>query len=561
MKNAAMNASLTSNLGRFLLEKNLLTQDELSAHETHAAQAQLSLARYLVQGDHLPSTVIAQTLAQTLGEKLVDLDRISLSELPKSVDAAVLSRLEVLILAQKEGQVFVATSDPTRTQMLAEIAFVTGQHATAVLVDEAKLSAAMQKLNISSAHSFDDGFDDDELPAIDDADDTLDAPTVKFVQKILFDAIHQGASDIHFEPFEQYYRVRFRIDGMMQTIAKPPKTSGNKISTRLKVMARLDIAERRKPQDGRIKFLPHKNSQKAVDFRVSTAPTLHGEKIVLRLLDSAQALIGIDSLGMNHAQKSLFLNALAKPQGMILITGPTGSGKTVSLYTGLGILNKADINIQTVEDPVEIQLDGVNQVNIHPKIGLDFADVLRAFLRQDPDVIMVGEIRDIETAQIAIKAAQTGHLVLSTLHTNAAIDTLIRLKNMGVATFNIASSVTLIIAQRLARRLCDKCKRPVQIPTQSLIELGFSPQDIAQATFFEPVGCHACKDGYKGRIGIYEMLPITAELATLIMADAPTQKLLAHAKENGFWTLRDSAKAIVAQGIISIQEMERLTHD
>lgn len=557
-----MNASLNTGLAQLLLEKQALTAEQLTQAQDESAQQQMSLVRFLVKNDLVSSSFIAQLLSETLGEKLVDLDKINLAELPKNLLEPALSiRHEVLPLAQKDGQIFLATSDPMRTLMLDEIAFATGQHITPVLVDEAKLASAMHSLNLNALHSFGDGFgDDDDILLPHETDDTLDAPTVKFVQKILSDAIQQGASDIHFEPFEQYYRVRFRIDGIMQTIATPPKTSGNKISTRLKVMANLDIAERRKPQDGRIKFLPHKHANKSVDFRLSTAPTLFGEKIVLRLLDSAQALIGIDSLGMNDTQKQLFLNALSKPQGMILITGPTGSGKTISLYTGLGILNKADINIQTVEDPVEIQLDGINQVNIHPKIGLDFADVLRAFLRQDPDVIMVGEIRDIETAQIAIKAAQTGHLVLSTLHTTSAIDTLIRLKNMGVATFNIASSITLIIAQRLARRLCDKCKQPIHIPAHSLSELGFSPQDITQATLFQPIGCHACKDGYKGRIGIYEMLPITSELATLIMADAPTPQLLEHAKTNGFWTLKDSAKAIAMQGITSLQEMERLTH-
>lgn len=557
-----MNASLNTGLTQLLLEKQALTPEQLTQAQDESAQQQMSLVRFLVKNDLLSSSFIAQLLSETLGEKLVDLDKVNLTELPKNLLEPALSiRHEVLPLAQKDGQIFLATSDPMRTLMLDEIAFATGQHITPVLVDETKLASAMQSLNLGVLHGFGDGFgDDDDILLPSETDDTLDAPTVKFVQKILSDAIHQGASDIHFEPFEQYYRVRFRIDGIMQTVATPPKTSGNKISTRLKVMANLDIAERRKPQDGRIKFLPHKHASKSVDFRLSTAPTLFGEKIVLRLLDSAQALIGIDSLGMNNTQKQLFLNALNKPQGMILITGPTGSGKTISLYTGLGILNKADINIQTVEDPVEIQLDGINQVNIHPKIGLDFADVLRAFLRQDPDVIMVGEIRDIETAQIAIKAAQTGHLVLSTLHTTSAIDTLIRLKNMGVATFNIASSITLIIAQRLARRLCDKCKQPIHIPSHSLSELGFSPQDIAQATLFQPMGCHACKDGYKGRIGIYEILPITTELATLIMEDAPTSQLLEHARANGFWTLKDSAKAIAMQGITSLQEMERLTH-
>lgn len=554
-----MNTSSLTSLARLLLERELLSYETLQHAEQSAQEAQISLVRFLVKNELLSSAVIAQTLADALGEKLMDIDKLAIAELPKNlIDPNLMIRHEVLALAKKDGQIFVATSDPTRTQMLSELAFVTNTHITPVLVDETKLSQAMQSLHLSAAHEFVD--DDFDAPIIQDSGGDLDAPTVKFVQKILCDAIALNASDIHFEPFEQHYRVRFRIDGIMQTVATPPKNSGAKISTRLKVMANLDIAERRKPQDGRIKFFEQKNHHKAVDFRLSTIPTLFGEKIVLRLLDSTQALIGIESLGMDEAQQQLFLAALAKPQGMILITGPTGSGKTISLYTGLGILNSPNINIQTVEDPVEIGLDGINQVNIQPKIGLDFADVLRAFLRQDPDVIMVGEIRDIETAEIAIKAAQTGHLVLSTLHTNSAIDTLIRLKNMGVATFNIASSLSLIIAQRLARRLCDKCKRPVTIPAPSLVELGFSADDIATATFFESVGCHACKDGYKGRIGIYEMLPITPELATLIMQDTPKHKLLDFAQSQGFKTLRHAAAKLAITGVTSLQEMERLTH-
>lgn len=552
-----MNASSLTGLSRLLLDKQLLSPEQLAQAKRQADELSMSLVRFLVRHDYLSSQTIAQLLSESLGETLVDIDKIDLTALPNNlVDAELLIRHEVLILAHKDGQVFIATSDPLREQMLSEMAFATHAHIVPVLVDETKLSFAMQRLHLGAFHEF--GDDETDTPINDDDNATLDTPTVKFVQKILQDAIALGASDIHFEPFEQHYRVRVRIDGVMQTVATPPKTSGNKISTRLKVMAQLDIAERRKPQDGRIKFIA-KHGTKPIDFRISTTPTLFGEKIVLRLLDSAQALIGIDALGMNDEQKQLFLNALNKPQGMILITGPTGSGKTVSLYTGLGILNQPTINIQTVEDPVEIQLDGITQVNIHPKIGLDFADVLRSFLRQDPDVIMVGEIRDIETAEIAIKAAQTGHLVLSTLHTNSALDAIIRLKNMGIATFNIASSVSLIIAQRLARRLCTSCKKPVQIPHQSLRQLGFSDTDIAQATFFEAVGCHACRGGYRGRIGIYEVLPVTSELATLIMADTPRHQLQAHADAQGYQSLRQSAKVKAMQGVISLQEMERLT--
>lgn len=545
----------TTGLARIILDKALINHDVLGAAIDDASAAQISLARHLVRHGVLSSDVIAKTLSESLGMDLVDLDKFNIKELPLHLlDDALIARHEVLPLGQRDGQIFIATSDPTRAQVMSELGFATNAHITPVLVDENKLVRIMQSLHLGAVLEL--GEDDHELPD-SDGEAMLDAPTVKFVHKTLSDAIIMGASDIHFEPFDKHYRVRFRIDGIMQTIANPPKASGNKISTRLKVMARLDIAERRKPQDGRIKFPLHEG--KSVDFRVSTTPTLFGEKIVLRLLDSAQALIGIDTLGMNDAQKQLFLDALNRPQGMIVITGPTGSGKTISLYTALGILNRPEINIQTVEDPVEIHLDGINQVNINPKIGLDFADVLRAFLRQDPDVIMVGEIRDVQTAEIAIKAAQTGHLVLSTLHTNSAIDTIIRLKNMGVATFNITSSLSLIIAQRLVRRLCGDCKQPLDIPAQSLIEFGFSPDQIGTAKLYKPVGCHQCKDGYKGRIGIYEILPITPKLATLIMSDAPTQALSEFAKEHDMMTLRQSAMHQVISGITSLQEMERLT--
>ncbi|MFA9486458.1 MULTISPECIES: type IV-A pilus assembly ATPase PilB [unclassified Moraxella] len=559
-----MNASSLTDLSRLLLDKQLLSLAQLSQAEQESAKQSMSLVRFLVRYDYLPSKTIAQALSDALGETIVDIDEIDPSTLPNDlVDAELLNRHEVLILAHKDGQVFIATSNPLRTQMISEMAFATNAHIVPVLVDETKLSFVMQSLRLGAFHDFgthDDEHDIDTAPT-DNIDALLETPTVKFVQKILQDAIALGASDIHFEPFEHHYQVRFRIDGVMQVVATPPKTSSRQISTRLKVMAQLDIAECRKPQDGRIKFWANEHGGKSIDFRISTTPTLFGEKIVLRLLDCTQAIIGMDALGMNDEQKHLYLTALKKSQGMILITGPTGSGKTISLYTGLGILNQPTINIQTVEDPVEIQLDGINQVNIHPKIGLDFAEVLRAFLRQDPDVIMVGEIRDIQTAEIAIKAAQTGHLVLSTLHTNSALDAVIRLKNMGVATFNIASSISLIIAQRLARRLCQHCKKPVQIPHQSLTQLGFGDTDIAQATFFEAVGCHACREGYRGRIGIYEVLPITPKLATLIMADTPRQELQAYANRQGHQSIRQSAKQQAMLGIISLQEMERLTHD
>ena len=389
--------------------------------------------------------------------------------------------------------------------------------------------------------------------------DTDDAPVVRFVHKMLLDAIKSGSSDLHFEPYEKIYRVRMRTDGMLREVAKPPTQLANRIASRLKVMASLDISERRQPQDGRIKMRLSKS--KSIDFRVNTLPTLWGEKVVIRILDPSSAQMGIDALGYEPDQKDLYMAALKQPQGMILVTGPTGSGKTVSLYTGLNILNTVDINISTAEDPVEINIEGINQVNVNPRQGLDFAQALRSFLRQDPDVIMVGEIRDLETAEIAIKAAQTGHMVLSTLHTNSAAQTLTRLHNMGIQGFNIATSVSLIIAQRLARKLCSHCKKPIEIPREALLKEGFPEERIGSFTIYEPVGCDQCNNGYKGRVGIYEVVKNTPDLQRLIMAEGNSLEIDIQMRKDGFNDLRTSGLLKAMQGITSLEEINRVTKD
>ncbi len=391
------------------------------------------------------------------------------------------------------------------------------------------------------------------------AEEADDAPVVRFVNKMLLDAIRGGSSDLHFEPYEKAYRVRFRTDGILHEVARPPIQLAPRISARLKVMAGLDISERRKPQDGRIKMKVSKT--KAIDFRVNTLPTLWGEKIVMRILDPTSAQMGIDALGYEESQKELYMNALSQPQGMILVTGPTGSGKTVSLYTGLNILNTVDVNISTAEDPVEINLEGINQVNVNPRQGMDFAQALRAFLRQDPDVIMVGEIRDLETAEIAIKAAQTGHMVMSTLHTNSAAETLTRLRNMGVPAFNIATSVNLIIAQRLARKLCASCKKELDVPREALLREGFPEAALGSFKIYGPAGCDNCKGGYKGRVGIYEVVKITPALQRIIMEDGNSLDISLQMRKDGFNDLRTSALLKAMQGVTSLEEVNRVTKD
>jgi type IV pilus assembly protein PilB len=532
-----------------------------------------SVVTQLVTSGAANARDIAIAASTEFGVPLFDLDSVNLdTDTVRLVADKLLTKHRVLPLFRRGKRLFLAVADPTNLHAIDEIKFATGLGVEAVVVEDDKLQKAVDKA-IEQADqqitnfSDEEGIDleslevsggDDELDDKVSRDDVEDAPIVRFVNKLMLDAIRKGASDIHFEPYEKLYRVRFRMDGVLKEIAQPPVQLAAKLSARLKVMSRLDIAERRVPQDGRIKMKLSKN--RAIDFRVSTCPTLFGEKIVLRILDPAQAMLGIDSLGYEPFQRELYLKYLAKPQGMILVTGPTGSGKTVSLYTGLNILNKEDTNISTAEDPSEINLPGVNQVNVNPKVGLTFAAAMRAFLRQDPDVIMVGEVRDLETAEIAIKAAQTGHLVLSTLHTNDAPQTLTRLIDMGVKPYAIATSVNLIIAQRLARRLCSQCKTPMDIPKEALLKEGFQEADIAAGLkIFKPKGCQACTDGYKGRVGIYQVLPVTDSIARIILAGGSAVDIGDQADKEGVWDLRRAGLEKVKAGFTSLEEVNSVT--
>ena len=501
---------------------------------------------------------------------LFDLNALDKEVLPKGLVSEKLVRQHhVLPLWRRGNKLFIGVSDPSNHQVINDIQFSTGLTTEAILVEDDKLSDAIDKLFDTQSTGLEDMADVDldglDIESADDSQDSVggqdadDAPVVRFVHKMLLDAIKSGSSDLHFEPYEKSYRVRMRTDGMLREVAKPPIQLSGRIAARLKVMASLDISERRKPQDGRIKMRLSKS--KSIDFRVNTLPTLWGEKVVIRILDPSSAQMGIDALGYEPVQKDLYMAALKQPQGMILVTGPTGSGKTVSLYTGLNILNTVDINISTAEDPVEINMEGINQVNVNPRQGLDFAQALRSFLRQDPDVIMVGEIRDLETAEIAIKAAQTGHLVLSTLHTNSAAETLTRLQNMGVQGFNIATSVSLIIAQRLARKLCSHCKKPIDIPREALIKEGFPEDRIGSFTIYEPVGCDLCNGGYKGRVGIYEVVKNTPALQHLIMAEGNSLQIDIQMRKDGFDDLRTSGLHKAMQGITSLEEINRVTKD
>ena len=537
-----------------------------------ARERKISVVTQLVTSGAANARDIAIAASTEFGVPLFDLDALSIDvETIRLVSDKLLAKHRVLPLFKRGKRMFLAVADPTNTHAVDEIKFQTGLGVDAVIVEDDKLQKAVDKA-IEQAEAQittfteEDGIDlenlevsggDDELEKIS-RDDVEDAPIVRFVNKLMLDAIRRGASDIHFEPYEKLYRVRFRMDGVLKEIAQPPVQLAGKLSARLKVMSRLDIAERRVPQDGRIKMRLSKS--RAIDFRVSTCPTLFGEKIVLRILDPAQAAMGIESLGYEPFQRDLYTKFLAKPQGMILVTGPTGSGKTVSLYTGLHILNREDTNISTAEDPSEINLPGVNQVNVNPKVGLTFASAMRAFLRQDPDVIMVGEVRDLETAEIAIKAAQTGHLVLSTLHTNDAPQTLTRLIDMGVKPYAIATSVSLIIAQRLARRLCATCKQPMEIPKEALLKEGFQEEDVAAGLrIYVPKGCSACTDGYKGRVGIYQVLPVTESISRIILAGGSAVDIGKQAASEGVWDLRRSGLEKVKAGLTSLQEINSVT--
>jgi type IV pilus assembly protein PilB len=538
-----------------------------------ARERKSSVVTQLVQSGAAKARDIAIAASNEFGVPLFDLDALAIDlDTVRLVSDKLLTKHRVLPLFKRGKRMFLAVADPTDTHAVDEIKFQTGLGVDAVVVEDDKLQRAVDKAieqHEAQITTFteEDGVDlenlevsggEDELEKVVSRDDVEDAPIVRFINKLMLDAIRRGASDIHFEPYEKIYRVRFRIDGVLREIAQPPVQLAGKLSARLKVMSRLDIAERRVPQDGRIKMRLSKT--RAIDFRVSTCPTLFGEKIVLRILDPAQAAMGIDSLGYEPFQKDLYVKYLAKPQGMILVTGPTGSGKTVSLYTGLVMLNREDTNISTAEDPSEINLPGVNQVNVNPKVGLTFAAAMRAFLRQDPDVIMVGEVRDLETAEIAIKAAQTGHLVLSTLHTNDAPQTLSRLIDMGVKPYAIATSVSLIIAQRLARRLCMTCRQPMEIPKEALLKEGFGEEDVAAGLrIYGPKGCTSCSDGYKGRVGIYQVLPVTDAIARIILAGGSAVEIGAEAAREGVWDLRRAGLEKIKAGLTSIQEVNSIT--
>ncbi|MDN3441233.1 type IV-A pilus assembly ATPase PilB [Psychrobacter sp. APC 3279] len=558
-------------LAQQLISDGVVSEANMKTAQIESQQQQIGLVPYLVDNKLADAYQLAQMLSQAFGDPLFDLDALNVDVIPKDlVDEKIVRKFNALPLFKRGQRLFVALSDPTRVDAIDAIAFNSRLSIETIVVEENKLKKRIESAYADTMQSFDSfsnsdlnvDFDDGQEENETKLDDGIDeAPVVKFVNKMLVDAIRMGASDLHFEPYEKSFRVRFRVDGVMQKMANPPVQLANKIAARLKVMSQMDISERRVPQDGRIKLKISKN--KAIDFRVNSLPTLFGEKLVLRILDPSSAMLGIDALGYEPDQQEMFLEALHKPQGMLLITGPTGSGKTVSLYTGINILNTGATNISTAEDPVEINLEGINQVNVNAKVGLTFANALKSFLRQDPDIVMVGEIRDLETAEIAIKAAQTGHMVLSTLHTNSAPETLTRLRNMGVASFNIATSVNLVIAQRLARRLCKNCKKPINIPRQSLLEIGFTDTDLDNTdnVIYEPVGCNECREGYKGRVGIYEVMKVSPDISRIIMEDGNAIDIKDAAIKNGFRDLRRSGILKVLQGVTSIQEMMRVTSE
>ena len=558
-------------LSRKLVNDRLIDEEKAIEAIKGAREEKITFAQYLVNNKILSAKKIAMEASAEFGLPVFDLNALDMEAIPKDlVSDKLIEKHHALPLYKRGNRLYIGISDPTNLAAIDDIKFQTGSNTEAVLVEVDKLSRIIEKMldeDDGMDDMMDDGLEDPEFDETDedqnkDVDDSAidDTPVVKFINKMLLDAIKKGASDLHFEPYEKRYRVRFRIDGVLREVASPPVALNMKLCARLKVMSKMDTAERRVPQDGRIKLKISKN--KAIDFRVNTCPTLFGEKIVLRILDPSSASLGIDMLGYEPDQKDLYMNALSNPYGMILVTGPTGSGKTVSLYTGLNILNTEDTNISTAEDPVEINLEGINQVNVNEKVGMTFEAALRAFLRQDPDIIMVGEIRDLATAEIAIKAAQTGHMVMSTLHTNDAPLTLARLVNMGVPPFNIAAAVNLIIAQRLGRRLCEKCKTVEDLPNNVLEEEGFTAEQIkAKPTLYKAVGCDACDKGYKGRVGIYQVMPISEEIGKIIMDEGTALDVADQAQKDGINNLRQSAILKVISGVTSLEEINRVTKD
>jgi type IV pilus assembly protein PilB len=564
-------STVVSGLPRRLVQDGIVEEEAMLEALEETKESGISVVAHLIEAELADPQKVAVAASTEFGVPLFDLDALDLDlDVIRAVDQKLLSKHGVLPLTLRGKRLFLAVSDPTNLAAIDDIKFQTGYRIDPVVVEQDKLkemvARALEAVDTSMQDLADDDFDLESLEItseedhLDDAESDAvdDAPVVRFVNKVLLDAIKKGCSDIHFEPYEKTYRVRTRLDGILKNVASPPTMLAPKVCARVKVMARLDIAERRIPQDGRIKMKLSKN--RAIDFRVNTCPTLYGEKIVLRILDPSSAKLGIDALGYEEQQKKLYMEALDKPQGMILVTGPTGSGKTVSLYTGLNILNTVERNISTAEDPAEINLPGINQVNVNPKVGLTFASALKAFLRQDPDVIMVGEIRDLETAEIAIKAAQTGHLVLSTLHTNDAPTTLTRLVDMGVKPYAIATSVKLIIAQRLARKLCDNCKQPLDIPAAALLAEGFSQEDIDKGLrVFGAVGCKACDSGYKGRLGIFQVMALSDATSRIIMSGGNATDIADQAAKEGYWDLRRAGLEKVKNGLTSLDEVNRVT--
>ena len=562
-----------SGLARALAQHGVMSEAEAEALQMQSQSSGVPFVEQVLSGKRMSAQQLAVFASRAFGVPLLDLSGFDVDQINKEYfDTRIAQSRRVLPLHKRGNRLYVATSDPANLQALDEVRFKTNLVVEPVVVEDDKLAAAIAKLIEASGTTL------KEMAALEDIEVTLedgsvqqtsadedseveDAPVVRYIQKVLIDAITAGASDIHFEPYERYYRIRYRLDGILMEVAQPPLAIKDKVASRIKVISKLDISEKRVPQDGRMKLMLSKN--RAIDFRVSTLPTLFGEKIVMRILDSSGVKLGIEALGYDPDQQQSLLFAVGRPYGMILVTGPTGSGKTVSLYTCLSILNQPGVNIATAEDPAEIMLPGVNQVNVNEKAGLTFATALRAFLRQDPDVIMVGEIRDLETADIAIKAAQTGHLVLSTLHTNDAPSTLVRMLNMGVAPFNIASSVNLITAQRLARKLCTQCKRPEDIPPEALLRAGFQEEDLDGSWQpFGPIGCDHCKGtGYKGRVGIYEVMPMTDDMRQLIMRNGNSLDIAEQAQRESVRNLRQSGLLKVRSGVTSLEEIEAVTNE
>lgn len=560
-----------SGLIRGLIEKGLLTENDAQTHRQEAQKKQVPLIRYLVTNKLIDSKVLASQASQEFGVPFFDLDAIDYRKLPVNlVGEKLIRKCHALPLFARGKILFVAISDPTNFHALDDIKFHSRLNPEAIMVEEDKLTKAIEASLEAADTSMTDMLDEDlenldisggeeDNTKADVTSDIDDAPIVRYVNKILLDSIKQGVSDIHMEPYEKVFRIRYRSDGILRQVATPPSSIAGRLVSRIKVMSKMDIAERRVPQDGRIKMTLSKN--RAIDFRVNTCPTLFGEKVVMRILDPTSAQLGIEKLGFEPEQQRIFLEAINKPYGLVLVTGPTGSGKTVTLYTGLNILNTMERNISTAEDPVEITVEGINQVNMNPKAGLTFASALRAFLRQDPDIIMVGEIRDLETAEIAVKAAQTGHLVLSTLHTNDAPQTLNRLLQMGIPPFNIVAAVNLIMAQRLGRRLCEHCKVPANFPDKIMLDAGFKQEELPDLKIFSAAGCEHCTNGYKGRVGIYQVLTLTDKMRTLILNGGNTDQLAECALAEGFNDLRRSGLNKVRMGMTSLEEIDRITKE